>query len=377
MSISKRRVCRLSVFLTVLASLAAATKVAAEAPIVDVQNVEAPKVDVIVTGLDRPWGMTEVAPGKLLISQKAGSFVLVDVATQAKTAIAGAPKVIDDGQGGLLDIAVPPEYKPGGWVYFTYSAPVQKQSATALARARLNLKSGLLTDRQTLLVTTSVTDTSQHFGSRIAFDDEHVFFTVGDRGVRDNGQNLKTHAGTVIRLKRDGSVSDDNPFVGRSGALDEIWSYGHRNPQGIAFDGDDRLWLIEHGPRGGDELNLIEPGKNYGWPVVSQGKEYWGPIAVGVKQKAGMEPAAKVYTPSIAPSSLLSVKGDRYGWQGDLLAGALVLTHLNRIEMKDGKPVAEIRYFEDKKQRLRAMAEGADGTVWIATDAGELWRLIP
>ena len=335
-----------------------------------------PTVEVVYQGLDRPWGMAEVAPGKFLISQISGSFVLFDVASQTTKSVAGAPKVVFEGQGGLLDVAVPPGYKAGGWVYFTYSAPVQNHAATAFARAKFNLKSGLLTDRETLLVTTSVSDTTRHFGSRIAFDDGYVYFTVGDRGVRENGQNLKTHAGTVIRLKRDGSVPDDNPFVDRAGALDEIWSYGHRNPQGIAFDLDGRLWAIEHGPRGGDELNLIEAGKNYGWAEVSQGKEYWGPFDVGVKEKAGMEPADKVYVPSIAPGSLISVRSDKYGWQGDLLAGALKLTHLNRIVMKDGQPVREERYFVERGQRLRALLEDHEGTIWIATDAGELWKLI-
>ena len=336
-----------------------------------------PAVEVVYRDLDRPWGLVEVSPGKLLVSQKGGSFVMYDSDTHTSRPIAGAPVVVDEGQGGLLDVAVPPDFSSKGWVYFTYSAPVQDAAATALARAKLNLKSGMLTDRQTLLVTTSVTDTSRHFGSRIAFDERHVFFTVGDRGVRENGQNLKTHSGSVIRLMRDGSIPEDNPFVGRDDALPEIWSYGHRNPQGIAFDVDGRLWLIEHGPRGGDELNLVEKGKNYGWPVVSQGKEYWGPFDVGVKEKAGMQPAAKVYIPSIAPGSLISVRADKYGWQGDLLSGALKLTHLNRIVKQEGKPVGEERYFEERGQRLRALEEASDGTVWIATDSGELWRLNP
>ena len=334
-----------------------------------------PPVEVVYRGLDRPWGMAEVAPGKLLISEKGGHFVLVDVQSGDVRDIAGAPKVVANGQGGLLDVAVPRNYTPGGWIYFTYSAPVQGEAATALARARLNIKSGMLTDRQTLLVTTSISDTSRHFGSRIAFDDDHVFFTVGDRGVRENGQDLKNHAGTLIRLKRDGSVPDDNPFVGDGAALDEIWSYGHRNAQGISFDSGGRLWVIEHGPRGGDELNLIAKGENYGWPVVSQGKEYWGPFDVGVKQKEGMQPAAKVYVPSIAPGSLISVRSDKYGWKDDLLSGALKLTHLNRIVMQEGKPVGEERYFEERGQRLRALLEDSEGVIFIATDAGELWRL--
>ena len=335
----------------------------------------APSVQVVYRGLDSPWGMAEIAPGKLLVSEKGGNFVLVDVKSGDARNIAGAPKVVANGQGGLLDVAVPRDYKTGGWIYFTYSAPVQGEAATALARAKLNLKSGMLTDRQTLLVTTSVSDTSRHFGSRVAFDDDHVFFTVGDRGVRENGQDLRTHAGTVIRLKRDGSVPEDNPFIESEQGLVEIWSYGHRNAQGITFDAEGRLWVIEHGPRGGDELNLIAKGENYGWPVVSQGKEYWGPFDVGVKEKDGMQPAAKVYVPSIAPGSLISVRSDKYGWKGDLLSGALKLTHLNRIVMKDGKPVDEERYFEERGQRLRALLEDSEGVIFIATDAGELWRL--
>jgi len=334
-----------------------------------------PSVEVVYRGLDSPWGMAEVAPGTLLVSEKGGHFVLVDVQSGDVRDIAGAPKVVTNGQGGLLDVAVPRDHKAGGWIYFTYSAPVQGEAATALARAKLNLKSGMLTDRQTLLVTTSISDTSRHFGSRIAFDDDHVFFTVGDRGVRENGQDLKNHAGTLIRLKRDGSVPDDNPFVGDGAALDEIWSYGHRNAQGISFDSGGRLWMIEHGPRGGDELNLIAKGENYGWPVVSQGKEYWGPFDVGVKQKEGMQPVAKVYVPSIAPGSLISVRSDKYGWKDDLLSGALKLTHLNRIVMQEGKPVGEERYFEERGQRLRALLEDSEGVIFIATDAGELWRL--
>ena len=281
------------------------------------------------------------------------------------------------GRGGLLDVAVPDDYQPGDWVYFTYSAPVRDLAATALARAKLSKDFSRLTAIEVLLVSRSVTDTGRHFGSRIAFDAGHVFFTVGDRGIRENGQDTTTHAGSVIRLKRDGTVPDDNPFVGKTGTLPEIWSFGHRNPQGIAFDPDGRLWAIEHGPRGGDELNRILAGHNYGWPEVSQGKEYWGPVDVGVKEKPGMEPAVRVYIPSIAPGSLIAVNSDRYGWQGDLLAGALKLTHLNRIVLSEGAVVGEERLFSERGQRLRALLEDRDGVIWIATDSGELWRLIP
>ena len=204
-----------------------------------------------------------------------------------------------------------------------------------------------------------------------------MFFTVGDRGTRESAQDRSSHNGSVIRLNRDGSVPEDNPFVGVKGVLPEIWSFGHRNPQGLAVDSEGRLWEIEHGPRGGDEINLIQPGLNYGWPEVSQGKEYWNPLQVGVSEKAGMEPAKKVYVPSIAPGSLISVKSDKYGWQGDLLAGSLVLRHLNHIQMDGETVVGEQRYFVDRDQRIRVLLEDHEGTIWMATDSGELWRLSP
>ena len=337
----------------------------------------APGIEVVSKDLNRPWGMAEVAPGKLLISSITGQFSLFDTQTKALTPIKGAPEVRVSGQGGLLDVAVPPEYKPGDWIYFTYSKPVGDDGATTLGRAKLDLKTNSLTNWQDLLVTQSVSSKSHHYGSRIAFLPGYVFFTVGDRGTRESAQDRSSHNGSVIRLNRDGSVPEDNPFVGVKGVLPEIWSYGHRNPQGLAVDSEGRLWEIEHGPRGGDEINLIQPGLNYGWPEVSHGKEYWNPMSVGVESMEGMEPAKKVYVPSIAPGSLISVKGDKYGWQGDLLAGALALRHLNRIEMDKDQAVGEARYFEAEDQRIRALLEDHEGTLWLATDNGELWRLLP
>lgn len=337
----------------------------------------APGIEVVSKDLSRPWGMAEVAPGKLLISSITGRFSLFDTQSRTLTPIKGAPAVRVSGQGGLLDVAVPPEYQPGDWIYFTYSKPVGDEGATTLARAKLDMKTNSLTSWQDLLVTQSVSSTSHHYGSRIAFLPGYVFFTVGDRGARESAQDRSSHNGSVIRLNRDGSVPDDNPFVGVKGALPEIWSYGHRNPQGLAVDSEGRLWEIEHGPRGGDEINLIQPGLNYGWPEVSQGKEYWNPLQVGVSEKAGMEPAKKVYVPSIAPGSLIFMEHDTYGWQGDLLAGALKLQHLNRITLKGDEAVGEQRYFEDRGQRIRALLEDHKGTLWLATDGGELWRVLP
>lgn len=342
-----------------------------------------PKAVLMAQGLSQPWGMAQVSDQHLLITQKRGSLVLFDIESGVKKSVSGAPQVVVMGQGGLLDVAVPPDYKQGdqqtGWIYFTYVAPVAKDGkkglgATALGRAKLNASLSALQDWQTLLLTESASTDGQHFGSRIALMDDYVFFGVGDRGHRANGQDLTTHAGTIMRLHRDGRVPHDNPFVGRNDALPEIWSYGHRNPQGLAVR-QRQLWASEHGPRGGDELNLIEKGGNYGWPEVSLGKEYWGPVAVGVNSKPGMIDPKKVYIPSIAPGSLLAVKHSRYGWQGDFLLGALKLQHLNRLLMDGEQVTQEKRYLEHEKERLRALLEDSQGRIWIATDSGQLWQL--
>ncbi len=342
-----------------------------------------PKAVLMAQGLSQPWGMAQVSDKHLLITQKGGALVLFDMESEAQTSVSGAPQVVVMGQGGLLDVAVPVDYKQGDqqadWIYFTYVAPIAKDGkkrlgATALGRAKLNTSLSALHDWQTLLVSQSASDKGQHFGSRIAFIDDYVFFGVGDRGHRANGQDLTTHAGTIMRLHRDGRVPHDNPFVGRSKVLPEIWSYGHRNPQGLAVR-KGQLWASEHGPRGGDELNLIERGGNYGWAEVSLGKEYWGPVDVGVASKPEMIDAKKVYIPSIAPSSLLAVKHNKYGWQDDFLLGALKLQHLNRLLMSDQQVTQEKRYLENEKQRLRALLEDSQGRMWIATDSGELWQL--
>ncbi len=337
-------------------------------------------LEQLVNGLEIPWGMAFVGPQQLLVTERRGRLLLVDSGTGARVEVTGVPPVYNAGQGGLLDVAVPPDYQAGDWIYFTYSKNHDGQGVTTLARA--HLQGTRLTQWADLLVSRSATSTSQHFGSRIAFDNvDHLYFGIGDRGVRPNGQDLLTHAGAVLRLHRDGRVPADNPFVGRMDALPEIWSYGHRNPQGLVFDHQQsRLWEIEHGPRGGDEINLIKPGKNYGWPVVSFGSEYWGPIAVGEgTHKPGMESPVKVYIPSIAPGSLLLYTGKAFpAWQGNLFAGALKLTHLNRIVLNaQGQAVAETRLFGELGERIRALAQSPEGWIYLSTDSGKIWRLSP
>lgn len=338
------------------------------------------RVEQLASGLGIPWGMTFVTPQRLLISERAGQLRLLDLQTQSLQRLGGLPEIVAEGQGGLLDVQTGPGFARDGWIYFTYSKPVHGGAATTLARARVD---GLrLRDWQDLLVTDSATSSGQHFGSRVAFDgDGHVFFGVGDRGDRDQAQNLANHQGTIMRLELDGSVPTDNPFVGNAGARPEIWSYGHRNPQGLAFDAaSQRLWVIEHGPRGGDEINRVLPGRNYGWPVVSHGKEYWGPIAVGEgTSKPGMKDPEKVYIPSIAPGSLILYRGNTFpDWRGNLFAGALKLRHLNRISLsRNGEVTGEERLLQDMNERIRNVIEGPGGWIYLSTDSGRILRVRP
>lgn len=338
------------------------------------------EVETIADGFSVPWALAFIDDSTVLITERSGQLIRFDLQTGQRTPISGVAEVAARGQGGLLDVATGPDYANTGWLYFTYSKASSAGAVTTLARAQLG--GDRLINWSDLLVTQSATGTGRHFGSRITFDDAgHVFFGVGDRGERPNGQNLMTHAGTLIRLKLDGSVPSDNPFVDRSDALPEIWSYGHRNPQGLAFDPQTgRLWEIEHGPRGGDEINLIQKGANYGWPIVSHGKEYWGPVDVGeATQKPGMADPVKVYIPSIAPGSLVHYRGDAFPqWRGNLLAGALVLTHLNRIVLNDaGEAIDEERLLESLNERIRDVAVGPEGRLYLTTDSGRLLRVQP
>ncbi|MDX1452277.1 MAG: PQQ-dependent sugar dehydrogenase [Oleiphilaceae bacterium] len=340
-----------------------------------------PRATVVLDGLGVPWGMTWWDKQTVLITERGGALLRWHQPDNRLERVSGLPRVGVQGQGGLLDVrAYPPQHwqqGPAQWLYITYTKQVADGFTTVLARARLDKLQ--LQDWQDLLVTRAVSDGGRHFGSRIAFDQQgHVYFGVGDRGERDWAQDLTNHAGSVLRLKLDGSVPDDNPFVSRAGALPEIYSYGHRNPQGLVYDEQTgRLWLMEHGPRGGDELNLVLPGRNYGWPVISYGKEYWAPLAVGeATSKPGMEQPAYYYDPSIAPGSLLLYRGSRISaWQGSLLAGALKLTHINQLKLHatQAKVLREQRWFEDQRERVRSLLEDAAGRVYFGTDSGRIY----
>jgi glucose/arabinose dehydrogenase len=338
------------------------------------------QLDQVIKGLGIPWGMSFLGPDQLVFSERSGKLRLLNLESLEVIDLKGVPIVAAEGQGGMLDVAVSPNYSHDGWIYFTYSKPVDGAAATTLARARLD---GMrLESWQDLLISDSATSSGHHFGSRIAFDQQgHVYFGIGDRGNRKQAQNTANHMGSVLRLNLDGSVPADNPFIHDPGARDEIWSYGHRNPQGLIFDvRSNRLWSIEHGPRGGDEINLIQKGRNYGWPVISHGKEYWGPVSIGEgTHKTGMEQPHKVYIPSIAPGSLLMYHNDAFPtWSGNLFSGALKLRHLNRVSLSDsGIPVGEERLLKDLNLRIRALTQGPEGWIYLSTDDGRILRLRP
>lgn len=337
-------------------------------------------VDTLASGLGVVWGLEVLPDQSLLITQRNGDIARLDLQSGTVTPVEGAPEVRARGQGGLLDVRLSPDYADSGWIYFTYAKPLGGQAATTLARAKL--AGNTLTDWQDLLISESRTDSDHHYGSRITFDGNgHVFFSIGDRGKRHEAQNTRNHIGSILRLRLDGSVPEDNPFVGRDDVLPEIWSYGHRNPQGLYFNQQTGLlWSIEHGPRGGDEINLIEPGLNYGWPVITYGKEYYAPIAIGEgTEKEGMEQPVKQFTPSTAPGALIQYQGTAFSqWQGDLLSPTLALAHLNRVVINDrNEAIEEHRYLNDLGKRMRSLVESPEGWLYIGTDSGDVLRVRP
>jgi len=337
-------------------------------------------LEEISKGLGVTWGMAFISKDEIIFTQRKGKIGLLNVKTAKLSWLKNPLSIYHNGQAGLLDLAVPADFCHSSWIYFSYSKKLLDKSTTALARAKLN--NGELSHWQDILVTQAAENTNYHYGSRITFDNKgHVFFSIGDRGKRPNAQNLLNHAGSILRLNLDGSIPKDNPYVNDSNSLAEIWSYGHRNPQGLFYDQKKAtLWSIEHGPRGGDEINLILPGNNYGWPVISYGKEYWGPVSVGEStHKKGMKQPVKYYVPSIAPGSLLVYSGKAFSqWQGNLFSGALKLRHLNRVVIDAAnKAVAEQRLLKDLDERIRCVIESPEGWIYLSTDSGRILRLKP
>ncbi len=342
------------------------------------------RVEVVASGLQNPWGVAFIDGGRFLVTERPGRMRVVAADGRLGEPLAGLPDVDAGGQGGLLDVITDSGFARNRTVYFCYAEPGAGGNSTALASARLSADATRLEAVKVIFSQAPKFSSRAHFGCRIVeAPDGLLFLTLGDRFSRkDDAQTLDNHHGKVVRIAKDGSVPPGNPFVGRAGAKPEIWSLGHRNLQGAALGPDGRLWTSEHGPQGGDEINRPEAGKNYGWPVITYGENYGGgAIGEGITAKAGLEQPVFQWTPSIAPSGLAFVKGERYGkaWQGNLLAGSLKFRYLARLEVSGGRVVKEERLLPDLNARVRDVREGPDGFIYLLTDErnGRLLRLHP
>lgn len=340
------------------------------------------RIDTVARDLSIPWGMTFLPNGDLLFTERGGQLYRL-TADGAKQEISGTPEVLAQGQGGLLDVELHPQFAENGLVYLSYSKFKKEGektlSTTAIARGKL--VGNRLEGAEDIFVALPYATTRHHYGSRLEFDPEgYLYFSVGDRGNRDeNPQNLDNHCGKIHRIHDDGSIPEDNPFVDQEGALPSIYSYGHRNPQGLAMQpGTGVMWDHEHGPRGGDEINMIEKGKNYGWPIISYGINYNGTTFTTDLEKAGMEQPDLYWVPSIAPCGSTFVSGDLFpGWKGNLLVGSLRYHYINRCIMENGEIVGEEKLLENIG-RVRAVEESPDGHIYIAVEGpGFIFRLSP
>jgi glucose/arabinose dehydrogenase len=341
------------------------------------------QVDIIARGLDHPWSLAFLPGGDMLVTERAGNLLLV-ADGKISPPISGLQKLFVSRQGGLLDVAVDPDFSTNKLIYLTYAKLVGHGAVTAVARAELHRENNTaqLRNRRTIFEMNKPTRSDVHFGSRLAIaPDGTLFFTIGDRGERARAQDPFDHAGAVLRIDRDGGVPADNPFADGVAGAPEIWSTGHRNPQGATINPDTgAIWTVEHGARGGDEINLPQPGRNYGWPVISYGRHYSGQkIGVGTTQD-GLEQPEYYWDPSIAPSGLDFYDGTLFSaWRGDLLVGALKDQMLVRLDMANGKVVGEERLLQQQWGRIRDVRTGPDGAIWLLTDEddGQLLRVTP
>lgn len=340
------------------------------------------KAELVATGVGVPWSLAFLPSGDMLITDRGGAFFR-RTTKGALQKITGTPEVLVEGQGGLMDVVLHPDFKKNQTIYLSYSKFKKEgeRTLTTTAILRAKLKGNKLSDQKTIFEALPYARTRHHYGAKMAFDKEgYLFFSVGDRGnEKQNPQSLTNHCGKIHRIKDDGSIPTDNPFVNTPGAMPSIWSYGHRNPQGLAIDPKTgAVWETEHGPRGGDEFNLIQKGKNYGWPTISYGINYDGSIFTKDLNKNGMEQPQLYWIPSIAPSGLAFVQGDRYkGWEGDVVAGSLRFKYLNRCNM-DGNKIASQEIMLENVGRLRDVRMAPDGFLYLAVEnPGRVYKLIP
>jgi glucose/arabinose dehydrogenase len=339
------------------------------------------KTVVVARNLEHPWGLAFLPDGRMLVTERPGRMRIVESDGRVGSPLAGLPAVVASGQGGLLDVVLHPQFASNQLVYWSFSEPGDGGAGTAVARGRLDGQR--LADVQVIFRQLPKVGGGNHFGSRLVWArDGHLFVTLGDRFSRkDDAQTLDNHMGKLVRIDGDGKAPADNPFVRRNGARPEIWSYGHRNIQGAALHPDSgELWTTEHGPQGGDELNVPAAGANHGWPVITHGRNYGSGTRIGDgTERADIAAPLRTWLPtSIAPSGMAFLTSDRYpGWKGNLFLGALRGTHLVRLELDGRKVLRESQLLTDQHARIRDVRQGPDGWLYVLTDApdGQLWRL--
>ena len=337
-------------------------------------------VETVADGLERPWSLAFLPNGDMLVTERPGRLRLVKNGKLVDKAIGGLPRIAAIGQGGLLDVILHPDFEQNRRIYISYSAQGVGGAGTEVVSGEFDGQK--LNNVKTIIRAQPKSSGGSHFGSRLVFDDQgHLFISLGDRGRPNQAQRTSTHHGSVLRLMDDGTIPADNPFVGKSGSKQEIYSYGHRNVQGMVLHPSTReIWTHEHGPRGGDEVNILKKGANFGWPSITYGINYDGSVITDKKRAPDMEQPVTYWVPSIAPSGMAFYSGDKFPqWKGDLFVGALAGAHLRRLEIKDNKVVDQEQLLGDLGSRVRDVRMGPDGFLYVLTDQtdGEILRLVP
>ena len=345
-----------------------------------VKTKTAYKVDIINEDLEKPWGIVNFPDGRFLITSKSGYMNIVSADGKTITKVEGFPEVDDRGQGGLLDVALDPDFKNNRMIYFTFSEPVVNGNNTAVGKGRLSNDEKKIENPTVIFHATPSYDGKLHYGSRLVFDkDAHLYVSTGERSdieTRPLAQNTMAYLGKVLKITKDGKPASGNPFVNQAKFQPEIYSYGHRNPQGLAMDEKGQLWEAEMGPKGGDEINLINPGKNYGWGDVTYGREYSGTkVSAGIQQKEGTEQPVYYWDPSISMSGITFYTGNINEWKNNLFLGGLSGEKIIRLVIENNKVVGEEWLLEDQKERFRDVLNGSDGNLYGITDSGKLYKV--
>lgn len=326
----------------------------------------------VATGFQFPWGFAMLPDGSFLVGERDGYVSFVSAGTSERQLVSGGPEALVIGQGGTMGVALDPDFETNRFVYIAYAKGTRSENSTAIFKAKLSADGLTLEDGDDVYVAPAKRDTGRHFGGRLLFlPDGTLLLGLGDGGrYQDESQNPMNSHGTIVRINADGSIPADNPFADGQGGHPSVYTYGNRNVQGLAFDPEtNTVYANEHGPKGGDEINVIEPGNNYGWPAITYGVNYNGTIITTKTEAPGMEQPLVMWNPSIAPGGMVFVTSDKYPeWKGDLLTSALAGSKLQRVDLEDGKVVKEVSYFEEFAERLRHIAQGPDGNLYVLVD---------